>query len=128
MDGNLFALLAVTVVGATGALWFQRMQAVRTAEVRSLVIGAMGLGALLAVAAFMMGAGLLGKIGAGLALALSGTFLFLQPFAGQSRTPPKTGVGERIIEFSAVDDGGAEFALSSLSGKPYLLKFFRGHW
>jgi peroxiredoxin len=37
-------------------------------------------------------------------------------------------LGQPIPEFTAPDAEGQPFALSSLHGRPYLLKFFRGHW
>jgi len=37
-------------------------------------------------------------------------------------------VGGPILDFSAPDENGEPFALASLRGRPYLLKFFRGHW
>ena len=37
-------------------------------------------------------------------------------------------VGAPIIDFTALDDRAVPFELGSLRGKPYLLKFFRGHW
>jgi peroxiredoxin len=33
-----------------------------------------------------------------------------------------------VVSFSAPDADGREFDLSSLAGRPFLLKFFRGHW
>jgi hypothetical protein len=109
-------------------LWYQRLQAVRAGEVRGIVIVLMGAGALLAMAAFASNPGWLGGIVAGLALALSAVFLGLQPLSGQARTAPNVAVGGAILDFSAPDDTGATVELASLRGKPFLLKFFRGHW
>ena len=128
MSGAFLGFFALAVVGGTGALWFQRMNAVRAGEVRSLVIGLMGLAALLSLLAFVSGPGLPGGIAAGLALAVSGTFLALQPLSGQARHGPAVRVGGPILDFSAPDDRGETFDLATLRGRPFLLKFFRGHW
>ncbi|NNL67055.1 MAG: hypothetical protein HKP30_12480 [Myxococcales bacterium] len=128
MSGNLLALLAVCVVAGAGAFWFQRLNAVRAGEVRGRVIAAMALGSLLGLLAFASGTSVFGGIAAGVALLLGGTFLFLQPFSGQARTTPAATVGQPIVAFSATDDAGEPFSLASLAGRPFLLKFFRGHW
>jgi hypothetical protein len=128
VSGTWLGVLALAVVAGAGVLWYQRLQAVRAGEVRHLVIVLMGAGALLAVAAFAAGPGWVGGLAAGIALALSGVFLALQPLSGQARTVPKVAVGGPILDFTAPDDTGTAFELASLRGKPFLLKFFRGHW
>lgn len=128
MSGNLLALLAVAVVAGTGAFWFRRLNAVRAGEVRSRVIAAMAVGTALGLLAFASGTSLFGGIAAGVAVLLGGTFLFLQPFSGQADKTPAAVVGATIVDFTATDDTGADFSLASLFGKPFLLKFFRGHW
>ena len=128
MSGGALAILAVVGLVLTGGFWFYRMNQVRTAEVRSLVIGLMGVVGLLAIASFASGPGLPGGIAAGFALLASGFFLALQLQAGQSTAPPAVQVGGPILDFQAVDDRGASFDTAGLRGKPYLLKFFRGHW
>jgi peroxiredoxin len=37
-------------------------------------------------------------------------------------------VGASLPEFTATDDRGETFAFRAESGRPVLLKFFRGHW
>jgi hypothetical protein len=128
MSGALLGGIALALAVGAGALWLLRMRQVRTGEVRSLVVGANAAAALLAVAAFVAGPGLAGGVAAGLALALSGVFLALQPLSPQRRAAPRVRVGERILDFEARDDAGELFALERLHGRPFLLKFFRGHW
>ena len=128
MSGSFLGFLALFVIAGTGALWFQRMKAVRTGEVRSLVIGLMALAALLSVLAFRAGPGLAGGIAAGFTLTLSGMFLALQPLSPQARNEPVVRVGGPILDFTATSDAGETFDLATLRGKPFLLKFFRGHW
>jgi len=128
MSGQALGFFALALVGATGALWFRRLNQLRAGEVRGLVIGLMGVAAAVALLAFGLGAGLAGGLAAGLALAVSGVFLVLQPFSGQARTQPAVRVGGPILDFTAPNDAGEPFDLASLRGKPFLLKFFRGHW
>jgi len=128
MNGAMLGFLAFAVVAATGGFWFRRLNQVRAGEVRTLVIGLMAVAAALSLGAFVAGPGLAGGIAAGLALAISGTFLALQPLSGQARTVPAVRVGGPILEFSAPTDAGEPFDLATLRGQPYLLKFFRGHW
>ena len=47
-------------------------------------------------------------------LKLNGAFMFETPRA--------------IPAFSLTDHRGEAFSISELAGKPFLLKFFRGHW
>ena len=128
MGGALLGGVALALALGAGALWFLRMRQVRTGEVRRLVIGGNAVAALLAIAAFAAGPGLAGGVAAGLALVFSGVFLALQPLSPQRRVAPRVRVGERILGFQAVDDAGELFSLERLHGRPFLLKFFRGHW
>jgi cytochrome oxidase Cu insertion factor (SCO1/SenC/PrrC family) len=78
--------------------------------------------------AFAAGPGWLG--GALAALTVAGGSVFLATLA-ISRQVGGSGafrVGERVPDFTAPDESGAPFNLSSLAGRPLLLKFFRGHW
>ena len=128
MSGGLLGLLALAVMVGTGALWVKRLRQVRAGEVRGVAIAGMAGAALLAVLALGAGPGLLGSVAAGVALAVSGTFLALQPLSRQARKAPAVSVGGPILDFTAKDDSGEPFALGTLRGRPFLLKFFRGHW
>ena len=128
MNGTVLGFLAFVLVAGIAGLWFQRLNQVRAGEVRSLVIGLMAAAAALSIAAFLSGPGLAGGIAAGVALAISGTFLALQPLSGQASGTSAVSVGGPILDFTASDDSGEPFDLSTLHGKPFLLKFFRGHW
>jgi hypothetical protein len=101
---------------------------VRAGEVRGPVIGGMAAGLALAVASLAAEPGLAGGVLAGVALVVSSTFLALQPLSGQARVVPAARVGGPIPDFTAPDDAGEAFQLATLRGRPFLLKFFRGHW
>ncbi len=58
-----------------------------------------------------------------------GAFLcFLVGISAQKLAADGIGVGATLPDFSAPDENGETFELSSVAGKPLLLKFFRGHW
>jgi len=126
--GLLLALLGFALVLALGGLWFRRAMAVRVPVNRlPYVVGMIG-GVALGALAFAAGPGWLG--GALAALTVAGGSVFLATLA-ISRQVGGSGafrVGERVPDFTAPDESGAPFNLSSLAGRPLLLKFFRGHW
>jgi cytochrome oxidase Cu insertion factor (SCO1/SenC/PrrC family) len=82
----------------------------------------------LGLLAFARGPGVLGGLAAGLAVALGALFLLLQLLGRQARPMPNVALGRPILDFTAPDAEGQPFQLASLHGRPYLLKFFRGHW
>lgn len=116
------------VVVATGVVWFRRLNAVRIPENRNAFNIAMAAGVLLGVASLVAGPGLLGGVGAVIALVGGGAFLGLGAASKMDSKEPAVKVGAKILEFTAPDDQGAPFELAKLRGKPFLLKFFRGHW
>lgn len=63
-----------------------------------------------------------------LAILGAGMLLFFTLISGMPANVPAVKVGAPILDFTARDANGNDFALSSLSGGPFLLKFFRGHW
>jgi cytochrome oxidase Cu insertion factor (SCO1/SenC/PrrC family) len=84
--------------------------------------------AALGVAAFAVGTGTLGAVAAGVGIGVGGSMVALRAISGQDDVQPAVRVGDPIIDFTALDENGEPFALSSLRGRPFLLKFFRGHW
>jgi hypothetical protein len=128
MSGAILGFLALALVAQAGLVWVRLIREVRVGERRPLVLLVVAAGVGLALLAFARGPGIAGGLAAGLALAAGGLFLPLQLLARQSRGVPAVTVGQPILAFSAPDAEGRPFALSSLRGRPYLLKFFRGHW
>jgi hypothetical protein len=82
----------------------------------------------LGAVALLLGANALGLVSAGIAMFGGGVFLALQTQSRQARLTPAVAVGSPIIEFILPDHTGRPFQLATLRGKPFLLKFFRGHW
>ena len=128
MTGSTLGLLAAVLLLSTGARWWQLMQRVRIPRDRRAYHLATGAAALLGLAALTLGAGVLGTIGAIVAIAGGLAFLGLDAASGQQALTPAVAVGGPALDFTAPDDSGQPFALARLRGRPFLLKFFRGHW
>ena len=128
MSGAILGFLAFALVAQAGLVWMRLIRDVRVAERRPLVllviVAGMGLGLL----AFAREPGIAGGIAAGLAVGSGVLFLILQGLGQQSRRTPAVALGRPILDFTAPDADGRPFSLASLRGRPYLLKFFRGHW
>src|SRR5262245_38151241 len=128
MNGTVLGLLALALLGQAGLVWMRSIREVRTGERRPLVIAVIAAALGIAALAFARAPGALGGFAAGLTLALGGVFLANQVIGRQARRTAAVSVGGPILDFTAPDADGRPFALASLRGRPYLLKFFRGHW
>ncbi len=128
MSGGVLGWLAGAVVLATGIVWFRLVKAVRIPRARAPYIALMGVGVALGLAAVVQGPGIWGGLAAWFAILAGGMFVALRAQSGQAKTPPSVKLGGPILDFVAADDQGNPFQLASLSGRPFLLKFFRGHW
>lgn len=128
MDGAVLGLASGAFILGVGARWWQRMQAVRLPADATLYVVAGALAVALGATALMRGPGVVGGIGATLALGGGLAFLALFAASGQRRTPPAVALGQPVLDLVATDDAGRPFTLAGLRGRPVLLKFFRGHW
>lgn len=126
--GTLLAFAALAVVLATGALWMQRIRRVAVPKRRAGFLSAFGFGALLGVAALASHPGWLGGAVALVAVVTGAVMPLLRLGSRQLAARPTVRVGEAMRAFVAVDDEGRAFDSVVLAGRPYLLKFFRGHW
>ncbi len=128
MSATLLGVLAFLLVAGSMAVWFRKIKNVEIPEDRRLYVTCWAGGATLGVVALTQGAGWVGGIPAGIA-ALVGSFFSVLVFISPQKVADNAiRVGETLREFTALDENGDEFAISSVSGKPVLLKFFRGHW
>ncbi|MBW2423192.1 MAG: hypothetical protein JRG86_03040 [Deltaproteobacteria bacterium] len=118
-----FALLVVSTL-----LWFRLAGQVRLPRNRSGFVLAWSGAALLGGLAIYAGAGWLAGIPAVLAVFAGGMLSILTAVSAQQAAPDAIAVGEPLRDFAALDEEGRRFELSSLRGRPILLKFFRGHW
>jgi hypothetical protein len=128
MSGGVLGIAAFGLVLGSFVLWSQRMRSVRIPRNRGGFVAAMTAGVLLSIAALRGDPGLLGGVLAGLALLGGALFLVLFAISRQKGDSGRFRIGEPLPEFSAPDDSGAVFRVSSGGGRPLLLKFFRGHW
>ena len=128
MNPTALGLASLAIALANGAWFFARMRRVALPQNRiaheSLWAVALALGAL----ALASGPGWAGGAAAALGALTGGFMLLLRLGSPQAKTVPAVAVGGRIIEFTAPAENGALFSSAALAGKPFLLKFFRGHW
>lgn len=128
MSGALLATLALIVLLAFGSRWLIRMRQVRIPADMRPTLAACALAVLLGAAALVAGVGLLAGLAAGSAILGGLAFLALYAASGQRTGSAAVAVGGPVVDFSATDDSGQPFDLARLRGRPFLLKFFRGHW
>lgn len=124
----MWGVLGLAIIVATGFAWFRLINAVAIPRNRSAFLMAFGAGAVLGIFSIIQGSSWLGSVSGGIAAVLGTMFLFLRAQSAQKPNTPAVAVGDRMLAFSAPDENGEDFDLSVLRGKPYLLKFFRGHW
>ena len=124
----MLGFLALMLVVGAATLWFRRAMRVRLPENRTGFVAAWLGGALLGVVSLTQGVGWLGGVAAGLAIFAGAFLLFTVSISAQKLAAGAIGVGATLPDFSAPDENGESFELSSVAGKPLLLKFFRGHW
>ncbi len=125
---QLLGAAAGTVALVTIVEWGRRMMAVRIPEDRRPFQAAMAAALLIGVGAMFAGADGWAHTGARMGVVLGALFLGLNMISAQESKEPAVAVGGSILDFSAPDENGETFELASLRGKPFLLKFFRGHW
>ena len=125
---DAYGIIALIIVIITVIVWFQKVKAVRLSKVRFHYFSLMILGAVLGIYTISAGASWIGTVPALLAIVLGFVFPAFRLGSAQGDHKPAIGIGDPIIDFSAIDDKGNEFNMASLRGTPFLLKFFRGHW
>jgi hypothetical protein len=128
VSGAWLGLIAGALVLGTGVLWFRRVAQVRIPVDRTAFVASMACGAALGVVALTQSPGLVGGIAAGFAALGGGMFVGLRLLSRQEAREPAITLGGPMLDFTAVDDAGKPFDMSSLRGTPYLFKLFRGHW
>ena len=123
----MLGLLALIVVAATFYNWFQLIQRVAIPRNRVGFFATFLAGGALGVLAISQG-GFFSTL-FGIPAAFAGfVFPALRLQSTQQPNRPAVVVGDPMMTFVAPDEEGHDFDLASLTGKPYLLKFFRGHW
>jgi hypothetical protein len=128
MLGTVLGVSAGLLELALSAVWLRLIRRVRIPKDLRATTAAHGLAIVLGIAAFAFGGSATGRIFAAVAIGGGLVFLALQTQSRQARLQPAVAVGQRIIDFTLPDHEGRPFHLATLRGKPFLLKFFRGHW
>lgn len=128
MVANAFGYIAAVIVVGAWIQWFRLINQVRIPSDRTAFVVVNGAGALIGIAAFLLGASTLAGVAAGIAVFAGIMFIGLVAGSGQAPNVPAVAVGQPIFAFEASDDEGKPFSVGDLRGKPFLLKFFRGHW
>jgi hypothetical protein len=126
--GTAFGIVGGLLEAGLWGAWFWLLRQVRIPADRRPVLVAHGLALALGVGAFAVGADTIGAVGAVVAILGAASFLGLAAQSAQAHREPAVAVGGPIIDFTLPDHEGRPFALATLRGKPFLLKFFRGHW
>lgn len=128
MNATALGFASLAIAAANAAAFFGRMRRVALPQNRLAHELAWGLALALGGAALASGVGWLGGVPAALGAFLGGFMLLLRLGSAQAPNTPAVKLGAPILDFSAPDQDAAPFRLASLAGKPFLLKFFRGHW
>ena len=128
MLGTILGIAGGLLELALSAVWLWLIRRVRIPKNLRPTIAAHTVAVAFGVAAFGLGASAPGQILAGVGILGGIVFLALQTQSRQARLAPAVAVGGRIIEFTLPDHEGRPFDLATLRGRPFLLKFFRGHW
>jgi hypothetical protein len=126
--GNWLGIAGLLVAVATLGLWARALVAVRVPARQGSYKAAAATAVVLGVGSLLLGNDGFAGTAATIALVTAGSYLVLAAVSGQDRREPTVAVGQPILDFQAPDDNGDAFDLSTLRGRPFLLKFFRGHW
>jgi len=128
VSGALLASLALAIAVAAAAEFARRIRRVAVPARRIGFDLAFATALALGVAAFVRGVGFAAGAAAAVACAIGAAMLGVRLQSAQSGNRPRVAVGAPILDFTAPDEHGRPFRLSSLAGRPILLKLFRGHW
>jgi peroxiredoxin len=128
MTGTTSGLIGAAILAVAGARWMQLTYRAQLPANATAYVVACAVGAAFGVGAFVLGTGVVGGVAGVLSILGGLAFLALFSASGQRRQPPAVEVGGPILDFTATDDDDRSFDLASLRGRPFLLKFFRGHW
>jgi hypothetical protein len=128
MNGQVLGLLAFAIVAGAGIRWYVLIQRVAIPRDRTLLYGFFGIGAFFGLLALLSHPGWVVGPLAFVSLIVGAAFPLLRLRSTQVPAEPAVPVGATVPFFAAEDELGKRFESPWLSGKPYLLKFFRGHW
>lgn len=129
MSGFELSIISFSIVVSSVFAWGIMIYKFTIPNNRVAFIAAWLVGWSIGVAALVIGTeSLLANIALGFALVISSFCLFTVLIGGQKGGAGQFIVGSPVPALSAPDENDEMFDMASLSGKPILLKFFRGHW
>jgi cytochrome oxidase Cu insertion factor (SCO1/SenC/PrrC family) len=128
MNGFILPAAAAGTAVVGIAIWLRMIARVELGQKRWVVNALFASSLALGTFALAQSPSTPGFVLAATTVAFSALYFVLLSFSGQSKQAPAVAVGSRIPDFTALDHTGEPFSLSSLKGKPILMKFFRGHW
>ncbi len=126
--GTKLGLLALAVALGCAVLWFYQAHLVNIPENRTAFVIGFLTAVALGIAAFVKGAGWVGRIAAVFAIFIGTLLPFTMSISRQEVASNAIRVGDTLPSFSAPDDRGELFDSERLRGNPVLIKFFRAHW
>lgn len=109
-------------------LWFRQVNLVALPEDRSFFVAAFVSAAAMGIVALIARSRWFGALPALLAIIAGGFMTATVYISPQQVADNPIKVGDTIPAFIALNDQGERFNSNRLSGKPTLIKFFRGHW
>ena len=128
MSGTALGIVALLLVAGAFALWGLRIKRVQIPRNRGGFVACWAGGAALGIFALTQAPGWLGGVPAAIATG-AGIFFSVLVFVSPQRVADNVvKVGESLRGFAAPDENGDEFSITSVAGRPVILKFFRGHW
>ncbi len=128
LSGFRLAVFGTVVILAGWASWWAKIKAMTVPRNAIVYQAIMASGVVLIVMGMSRGAGVPGGLLGMVGLLAGGMYLVTSFISGLPEEPLAVQIGERILDFEATDSAGEPFSLSSLDGRPFLLKFYRGHW
>lgn len=128
MAGAWLGFASLLLVVLCFAWWFRLLREVAVAGRRGQVLAAVGTGVASGMLALSWHPGWFGGAAALLAMLAGSVFLGLAALSRQDRRQPAVHLLDPMPAFECTDDSGRPWSSAGLAGRPYLLKFFRGHW
>ncbi|MFT7245655.1 MAG: hypothetical protein ACI82A_003026 [Candidatus Azotimanducaceae bacterium] len=126
--GTSLGFVALAMAVGLVLFWFRQVNLVALPQDTTLFVAAFVAVAVLGIATFIVGTRWFGGIPAVGAIIVGAFMTGTVYISPQKVADNPVKVGDLIPQFVALNDDGERFNSSDLTGKPTLIKFFRGHW
>ena len=128
MQSEILGLLAAALTLIAGISWFRNVNRVALPVNRIWYVLSFITGLLLGAFALYLGVSWIGAIPAAFSIIAGALFVFTVAIGRQTVGSEAIDVGSSLPAFTAADENAVIFDSNSLTGRPTLIKFFRGHW